>query len=249
MIEIAGIGILTAFFAGVISFLSPCVLPMVPGYLSYVSGESLEEMEKQKNMRDRLAIVLLSLYFVLGFTAVFVVFGATASALGQLLLAYRYELNIVSGIVIILFGMFLTGLLRFGWLQRDFRMHGNPEKSFNGRPLAAFVLGLAFAFGWTPCIGPVLGSILMLSASTLTVGGGITLLFVYSLGLGIPFIALALFTNRFLKQVGRLQRHTRKLQIGAGVLMIIMGIAVITGYLSDFAWWMFRTFPIFAKIG
>lgn len=249
MIEIAGISILTAFFAGVISFLSPCVLPMVPGYLSYVSGESLEEIQKRQTMRERLSVVLLSLYFVLGFTTVFIVFGATASALGQLLLSYRYELNIVSGIVIISFGLFLTGWLRFSWLQRDFRMHGNSKKSANGRPMAAFVLGLAFAFGWTPCIGPVLGSILMLSASTLTVGGGIALLSIYSLGLGLPFIALALFTNRFMKQVGRLQRHTRKLQVGAGVLMIIMGIAVITGYLSDFAWWLFRTFPVFAKIG
>ncbi len=249
MIEIAGIGLLTAFFAGVISFLSPCVLPMVPGYLSYVSGQSLEDMKKQQSMRDRLEVVLLSLYFVLGFTAVFVAFGATASVLGRLLLAYRYELNIVSGVVIILFGLFLTGLLRFNWLQRDYRMHGNPKQSVNGRPTAAFVLGLAFAFGWTPCIGPVLGSILMLSANTLTVGGGIALLSVYSLGLGLPFIALALFTNHFMKHFGHLQRHTRMIQVGAGVLMIIMGIAVITGYLSDFAWWLFRTFPVFAKIG
>jgi len=249
MIEIAGIGVLTAFFAGVISFLSPCVLPMVPGYLSYVSGQSLEDIEKRQSIRERLAVLGLSLNFVLGFTTVFVVFGATASALGQLLLAYRYELNIISGLVIILFGLFLTGLLRFSWLQRDYRMHGNPKKSANGRPLAAFVLGLAFAFGWTPCIGPILGSILMLSASTLTVGGGITLLFIYSLGLGLPFIALALFTNHFMQHFSRVQRHTRKIQVVAGALMIIMGIAVITGYLSDFAWWLFRTFPVFAKIG
>lgn len=143
----------------------------------------------------------------------------------------------------------MTGWLRLNWLQREFRIHSDANNSGSGRPIAAYILGLAFAFGWTPCIGPILGSILMVSASASATGNGIALLSIYSLGLGLPFIVAALFTSHFLHHARRLQKHTRKIQIGAGALMIIMGIAMITGYLSDFSWWLLKAFPLLGKIG
>jgi len=186
------------------------------------------------------------LCFVLGFATVFMAFGASATAIGQLLSAYRYEANIIGGIIVIIFGLFMTGLLRFNWMQREFRVHGNLS---GGRPVAAYILGLAFAFGWTPCIGPILGAILMVSATSGVVSDGVALLAIYSLGLGVPFIAAALFTNRFLHHTRLIRRHGPALQVGAGVLLIIMGIAMITGYLSDFSIWLLNTFPLLGEVG
>jgi hypothetical protein len=152
MFEIAGVGIVTAFIAGVISFLSPCVLPLVPGYISYVAGQTLDDVRSPDNLRGRLTALTLSAFFVLGFSTVFISLGASATALGEFLLTYKYEANIVGGIIVVLFGLFLTGLINLTWFQRDLRFHTDIK---GGRPLAAYVLGLAFAFGWTPCIGPV----------------------------------------------------------------------------------------------
>lgn len=238
---------MAAFFAGIVSFLSPCVLPLVPGYLSYIGGQSLDDLQGKRSAREKLSILILSVCFVLGFTTVFMAFGASATAIGQLLSTYRYEVNIVGGSIIIVFGLFLTGLLRINWLQREFRIHGN--MGGGGRPLAAYVLGLAFAFGWTPCIGPILGSILMVSATTSSMGSGLALLGIYSLGLGLPFIAAGLFTDHFLHHTRNIRKHGRVLHLVAGGLMIIMGIAMITGYLSDFSWWLLKAFPWLAKIG
>ncbi len=246
MFDISGIGVMAAFFAGIVSFLSPCVLPLVPGYLSYIGGQSLDDLKNRKSAREKLPILILSVCFVLGFTTVFMAFGASATAIGQLLSAYRYEVNIVGGSIVIVFGLFITGLLRIDWLQREFRIHGD---MVGGRPLAAYILGLAFAFGWTPCIGPILGSILMVSATTSGVGGGLALLGIYSLGLGLPFIVAAMFTDRFLHHTRNIRNHGRLLHLIAGGLMIIMGIAMITGYLSDFSWWLLEAFPWLAKIG
>ena len=246
MPEISNIDVLTAFAAGAISFLSPCVLPLVPGYVSYVAGESAVDGEADRGFLLRLNALALSLYFVLGFSTVFVLLGASATALGQLLLSYRYELNIVSGVVVIIFGLFVTGLMRWSWMTRDVRFHAALE---GGRPLSAYVLGLAFAFGWTPCIGPILGAILTVSAATATVGGGVVLLAVYSLGLGMPFLLAALFTDalaRWLRHVGRLGRW---LQVVAGGAMVLMGLAMVTGQMSAIAYWFLDTFPILAKIG
>ena len=246
MPEISNIGVLTAFVAGAISFLSPCVLPLVPGYVSYVAGESAVDGEADSGFWLRLKALALSLYFVLGFSTVFVLLGASATALGQVLLSYRYELNIVSGVVIIIFGLFVTGLVRWSRMTRDVRFHAALE---GGQPLSAYVLGLAFAFGWTPCIGPILGAILTVSAATATVGGGVVLLAVYSFGLGVPFLLAALFTDalaRRLKHVGRLGRW---LQIVAGGAMVLMGLAMATGQMSVIAYWFLDTFPILAKIG
>lgn len=232
----------TSFVAGIISFLSPCVLPLVPGYVSYVGGRSLAN----DGARARWAALPLSMLFVLGFTTVFVVLGASATALGQLLLAYRYQTNIVAGSVIVLFGLLMTGLIRWSWLQRDMRFHLDLP---GARPLSAYVLGLAFALGWTPCIGPILGVILTVGAASATVGQGAVLLSVYSLGLGVPFLLAAVLTERILYRVSRLGRVGRSLQVAAGGIMVIMGVAMITGQLTVFSFWLLQTFPIFQRIG
>ena len=197
-------------------------------------------------MHRRLPALGLSVCFVLGFSTVFVILGASASALGQLLLAYRYEANIFGGAIIIVFGLFMTGLLRLGWLERDLRFGANVT---GGRPIGAYVLGVAFGFGWTPCIGPVLGTVLTLSAAAATLTDGMSLLAVYSLGLGVPFLLAAVFTAHFTDRLRSMRRAGRVLQIAAGVVMIALGIAMITGQLTVFAYWMLRTFPALGRIG
>jgi cytochrome c-type biogenesis protein len=242
----SGIGLLTSFVAGIVSFLSPCVLPLVPGYLSYVAGERLAAIEGPAVAGTRLAAVRLSVFFVLGFSTVFVILGASATSLGQLLLAYRYEANLVGGIIVILLGLFMVGLAKLPWLQRELRLH--PEL-MGGGPGAAYVIGIAFGFGWTPCIGPILGAILTASAVSATVSEGILLLSVYSLGLGLPFIAAAAFTDHLLARLRMLRRIGRSLQLAAGAVVTAMGIAMLTGQLTRLSYWLLETFPFFARIG
>ena len=246
MAELSVLALVTSFAAGVISFLSPCVLPLVPAYVSYVAGQSLTGTEGRMGMPMRASALRLSALFVLGFSTVFVTLGASATALGQWLLAYRYEANIAAGVVVAIFGLFMTGFVRLPWLQRDLRFH--PELR-RGRPLGAYLLGLAFAFGWTPCIGPVLGAILTASAVSVTVQKGVALLAAYSLGLGLPFMGAALFTNALIARLKSLGRMGRSLQVGAGMVVIGMGFAMITGELSTFSYWLLETFPGFARIG
>ncbi|MGQ0663966.1 MAG: cytochrome c biogenesis CcdA family protein [Pseudomonadota bacterium] len=246
MLELSGIGLATAFAAGLISFLSPCVLPLVPGYLSYVTGRSLDDLRRPGEWRSHLAAVWLSLFFVFGFSTVFVALGASATAVSQWLLKYRYEANLVGGGIVILFGLLLAGVLRVPGLEREFRFAG-PIKG--GNLIGAFVLGLAFAFAWTPCIGPVLGAILTVSASSVQVANGVYLLAVYSLGLGLPFLIAAAFTGAFLDRVRSFRRWGRPLQMAAGGVMAIMGIAMITGDLSSFSYWLLKTFPALGLIG
>lgn len=248
MFEISNIGMFTALAGGAISFLSPCVLPLVPGYISYIAGGATIEPPPQhaSSLLPRLTKLGLSFCFVLGFSTVFVLLGAGATILGQVLLTYRYELNIVGGAIVIAFGLFLTGLLKLPYLQREFRL----ELSIpGGRPLSAYLLGLAFAFGWTPCIGPILGSILTLGVSSQTVSAGMTLLAIYSLGLGIPFLLAAWFTDALASRLKLAGRIGRVLQIAAGMILVSMGIAMITGYLSVFAYWLLNMFPVFGAIG
>jgi cytochrome c-type biogenesis protein len=244
--DVSGVGILAALAAGVVSFLSPCVLPLVPAYISYIAGESLTELQGQASRATRSAAIGLALLFVAGFSTVFILFGASATAAGDLLLSWRYELNIAAGIVVIAFGLLMMGALRLTPLQRDLRFHLDLP---GGRPVGAYVLGAAFAFGWTPCIGPVLGSILTVAAVNSTVGGGIVLLAVYSVGLGIPFVAAAAFTGAFLRHSRRLGRFGRRIQVAAGAVLVLMGIAMLTGYLSDLAFWLLSTFPFLQNIG
>jgi len=245
MFEVAGIGVFSVFLAGIVSFLSPCVLPLVPGYVSYVAGRSVDEMRDVRFARARVATLGLSLSFVLGFSAVFIALGASATALGQLFQSYRSEADIVAGTIIVLFGLHMTGVLKLALLNRDIRFMTN---STTGTPLGAFVLGAAFAFGWTPCIGPILGAILTLSAVTTSVSGGIALLSVYSLGLAIPFLLVAAFTGRFLNRIRKLGKIGRSLQITSGALLTVVGLAMMTGYLSSAGTWMLNTFPIFQGV-
>lgn len=246
MLEISNIGILAAFAAGAISFLSPCVLPLVPAYVSYIAGNVTPANGLHRRERGRLPALFLSLCFVLGFSTIFIALGASATALSRLLLAYRDEANLIGGIIVILFGVFMTGVVRLPWLERDVRYHGPVQA---GRPFGAYVLGLAFGFGWTPCIGPVLGTILTVSAVSATVSSGIALLTVYSIGLGLPFLFAALFTEGLASRLKNMRRSGKVLQIVAGAMMVAMGIAMITGTLSTFAFWLLDRFPILGRIG
>jgi cytochrome c-type biogenesis protein len=247
MFEIANVSLLAALLAGAVSFLSPCVLPLVPGYLSYVTGRSVDEL-RARSHRERIAILRASLAFVLGFSTVFVALGASATAVGRLLLAYKLEANLVGGVIIIVFGLFLTGLLNLRWLNFDLRWV-HRLRTGGGGWLSSYLLGLAFAFGWTPCIGPILGSILTVSASSAGTVSGIVLLSVYSLGLGLPFLLAALLVERFLEHMKTLRRWSRPLYIGSGVIMILMGIVMITGQLTAFSYWLLKTFPVLGRIG
>lgn len=244
--DVSSIGLLAALGAGFVSFLSPCVLPLVPGYLSYVAGTSLDDLQQHGSLAAKLPALGLSASFVLGFSTVFLALGASATALGQLLLQYRYEANIAGGSIVILFGLLMLGLVRLRWLHRDLRFHAALA---GGRPVAAYVLGLAFAFGWTPCIGPVLGAILTVSATSVRVAEGILLLGIYSLGLGIPFLLSAVFTGSLMRRLRSAKRLGRVLELGAGGVMVLMGLAMITGRLTDFSYWLLGTFPGLANIG
>ena len=237
----ASIGLLGAFAGGLVSFFSPCTLPLVPGYLSFIGGQG--DGGPGSARRPQL---LLSLCFVLGFSAVFVALGASATVLGSLIQQYRYEANLIGGGLIILFGVFMTGLVNLRWLQRDFRIHTHLK---GGTPLTAFLLGLAFAFGWTPCIGPVLAAILTYSAVAPDASVGVIFLSVYSLGLAVPFLLAALFMEQFKKRVKVLNRFSRHLHLVAGIILILMGIAMVTGQLTQFSIWMLKLFPGIANLG
>ncbi len=246
MSNIATIGVVAAFAAGIVSFLSPCVLPLVPGYVSYLAGHAIARGATDRLSLVRVHAVALSLCFVLGFSTVFVILGASATALSRLLISYRQELNLLGGIVVIGFGLVTLGMLHPWFLQRDFRFHAVLP---GGRPMAAYVLGMAFAFGWTPCIGPILGAILTVSAASTTVANGIMLLASYSLGLGVPFLVAAAFTDGLMARLKSIGRVGRTLQPLAGGVMILMGLAMITGQLSTLSFWLLETFPALAKIG
>jgi len=241
----AAVGFAAAFAAGMVSFLSPCVLPLVPAYVSYVAGQSSSALAHRRAARQRLSALWLSAIFALGFGTVFVALGAGASLLGSLLQQYRQEVGLVGGAIVLVFGLLMIGMSRgMPWLQREWRFHPNLP---GGRPAGAFVLGLAFGFGWTPCIGPVLGAILTLSAAQGS--GGTGLLAVYAAGLGVPFLLVALFTRELAARMRALRRVGWVLQIVAGAVLVIMGIAMMTGHLSRFAFWLLETFPALGRIG
>ncbi len=234
---------IAAFVAGTVSFLSPCVLPLVPGYVSLISGTSVDELQQdQQGRRTLLAPVLFkSLAFIAGFSVVFITLGAVATGLGQLTTSYRRELSIVAGTVIILFGLHLTGLLQIKALYADKRMH---SVTGGKNALGAFAVGFAFAFGWTPCIGPILATILALAAAKGTVMEGIWLLAIYSAGLAVPFLLTSLGIERFLSFYAKFRRHLHKVEVGSGVLLIFIGLLIgfdkftifnqYFGFLNDF---------------
>ena len=243
--EFSLFGILVAFVAGVISFLSPCVLPLVPGYVSYIAGGSLEELTENPTARKRWRAIYFSLFFILGFSLIFIGLGAGASAVGEFLLGNKNLFEYIAGAVIIVFGLYLMGLLRIPLLAREMRF---VSRAAGGHPASALLLGTAFAFGWTPCIGPVLGAILTMSANTTEIGTGVTLLAFYSLGLGLPFLAAAAFTGFFLNSMKSMRRIGRPFQIGAGAIMVAMGIAMVTGHLTSLAYWILELAPGLATL-
>lgn len=245
MPELSGIGLIAAFLAGAVSFVSPCVLPLVPGYVSYVAGHTAGTMDIEPSDRRRQAISM-GLYFVVGFSTIFMALGASATTLGQMLLSYRYELNLVGGAIVILFGLFMIGMAKIKVMQREFRFHLSVP---GGRPISAYVLGLAFGFGWTPCIGPILGAILTASAASATVPEGVTLLAIYSAGLGIPFLLAAAFTDRLTRRLRTIGQIGRRLHQVAGLVMVAMGIAMMTGQLSALSYWLLDAFPALGRIG
>lgn len=248
MLELSAVALLTAFVGGVASFLSPCVLPLVPGYLSFIAGGLLDATPSGTDARaNKWRALGLSGCFVLGFSIVFLALGASVTAIGRLLLGYRYEMNIVAGVIIALAGLLITGVVRTPmWVARYYRFE--PSMA-GGRPLPATVLGMAFGFGWTPCIGPILGGILALGATRDSVMHGTLLLGVYALGLGVPFLLAAFFMAPFTRRLATLRRAGRTLQVITGLIMIVMGIAVASGQLMRFAIWLLRTFPVLGGIG
>jgi cytochrome c-type biogenesis protein len=233
--------------AGLVSFLSPCVLPLVPPYLGYLGGTTIEEMTDGSGVDDRVwrRVVLASLCFVLGFTTVFVAMGAGASVLGQWVQEHKGQLAVAAGIVIIGFGLHFLGLLRVPLLYRQARFQARME----GASLAgAFVMGLAFAFGWTPCIGPVLATVLTLAASEASLGAGVRLLLVYSLGLGIPFVLAAAAIGPFIAFMQRFKRHLHRVEMVMGLLLVATGVLMLTGSLNWFGQWLIDNVPILSRI-
>lgn len=226
----SGIGLFTSFGAGVISFLSPCVLPLVPGYVSYVAGDALTVSGEPRP----LAALRLASCFVLGFSTVFVILGASASSIGQLLLSYREEESLIGGAIVLVFGLFMVGLAKLSWLQREFRLH---PKLSGGRPIAAYVIGVAFAFGWTPCIGPVLAAVLGLASDTHTLARGEAMLVAYSLGLGVPFVALGVAFGRLAGVLAFVRRHLRVINLVSGALLAGLGVLLVTNELHVLSNW------------
>ncbi|HUF22469.1 MAG TPA: cytochrome c biogenesis protein CcdA [Burkholderiales bacterium] len=245
--EATAFGLAVAFAAGLVSFLSPCVLPLVPGYVSYIAGQPAHALVSGTNPRGRMSAAVLSAFFVLGFSTIFIALGASATALGGWLLRYRYETNVIGGVIVALFGLLMLGLAQpLQWLQRDIRFHPH---LLGGHPVAAYVLGLAFGFGWTPCIGPVLGGILTVSATQTAGAGAIALLSSYAAGLGVPFLLSAVFMHELMARLKTLRRTGRVLHMTAGLIMVVMGVAMATGQLMVFAYWLLNTFPALGRIG
>lgn len=225
-----GFAIVTAFFAGLLSFLSPCVLPLVPGYISIISGVSLDQLKgRAQDSSLKRAVMMSSVMFILGFTISFIALGATATALGKLLLTRMPILRNIAGIIMIIFGLHVLGVFRISALYQDKRMHNLQTSS---GMLGALVLGLVFALGWSPCLGPILSGILGLASEQETVVRGMFLLFVYSTGLGIPFLMTSLGLNRFLAFYNRFKRHFRALEIVSGILILGVGVLILTNQMT-----------------
>jgi cytochrome c-type biogenesis protein len=235
-----------ALVAGLVSFLSPCVLPLVPPYLVYLTGATIEHVSHDETTRvSKRAVMLAALVFVLGFSTVFVALGASASFIGSFIRAWSAQLSIVAGIVIIVMGLHFLGLTRIGFLMREGRLTAPKPVGLWG----AYVMGLAFAFGWTPCIGPILAAILSVAAAEATVVKGAGLLAVYSAGLGIPFLLAAFMIEQFASLLKRMKRHLNTVERVMGVLMVLTGIAFLTGSISNVSIWLLETFPALQNFG
>ena len=239
------VSLLAAFGAGFLSFVSPCVLPVVPGYLSFVSGASMEEMGSRTAGR-RWAIMADILSFVLGFSFVFIILGASATALGGFLLSKLTLLGKIAGVLVVVLGLHMLGVFRIGFLYREKRIQTETKRV---GILGSFLVGMAFAFGWSPCIGPILGGILAYASTRETVGQGMVLLGAYSAGLGLPFIIAGLSIDAFFRVTSRFKRHFRAIEIASGALLIVVGILIFTNQLTVISGWMVRQFPWMNAIG
>ena len=243
----------SVFFAGLISFLSPCVLPLAPPYLTYLAGVSVEELGRVRELEDsrriRQKVFTNAVLFVLGFSLVFTSLGAGASSIGQLVRQYQDVLATVAGIVIIAMGLHFLGLFRIGLLYREARIQVDDETLRRASMGGSFLMGLAFAFGWTPCIGPVLGSVLGIASARDSAGQGAALLFVYSMGLGIPFLLAALFVEPFLEFLARFRKHLGVVEKAMGVMLVLTGIAFLTGWMQTMAFALLEWFPWMAQLG
>ena len=245
-LDVSYVGAVTA---GLLSFLSPCVLPLVPPYLCFLGGVSLDQLTGDDDATAGTVtkrVFSASLAFVLGFTTVFVALGATSSVVGQLVAEHLDLLAKIAGVIIILLGLHFVGVFRAGFLMREARFH------VESRPaglIGAYVIGLAFAFGWTPCVGPVLAAILFVAASKESVVQGASLLAVYSLGIGIPFLLAALAAGPFTRFMAKFRRHVRTIEIVMGLLLVGTGILFLTGTMSEIAYWILETFPALGKVG
>tara|TARA_Y100000590_G_scaffold386002_1_gene458485 strand:+ start:1959 stop:2672 length:714 start_codon:yes stop_codon:yes gene_type:complete len=235
------INLIIAFGAGLISFLSPCVLPLIPGYISYISGESLDDIIQKKKK-----ILLKTILFSLGFSIVFVSFGATSSFIGSILLEYSNPLRIFAGITIIIFSLQLMGILNLNFLNREKRVH---TKNYSNNFFFPILVGAAFGFGWTPCIGPVLGSILALAATESSVGKGILLLSFYSLGLAIPFVLSGYGVSKLLEFSKNFKKNIHRIYIFGGIILFITGVLILTNKLQTIGYFLLEALPFLGNIG
>lgn len=242
MIEVSFAG---ALLAGILSFLSPCVLPLVPAYLSYISGVSVDALRTEEaHVRHR--ALLQSLWFIAGFSLIFIALGASATLLGQWLLGHLQALGKIAGVVIFIFGLHYTGIIRIPFLMMD--AHLNTEGIKATRGLGALLLGSAFAFGWTPCVGPILGAILAMAGAQHNVLHGTALLGTYSLGLGIPFLLAAAATNHFIRWMQDFRRHLHAVEFVSGILLMAVGTLIFLGSFSTLSGWLVRYAPFLANI-
>lgn len=238
------ITILTAFFFGLLSFISPCVLPIIPGYISFISGHTLDDLKGDNSSAAR-AVMLNSLVFIAGFTLIFVLMGAAATTIGQVLNDNLNLISKIAGFIIIIFGFHMIGIFKIGFLNYEKRFHLQEKKL---GILGSFAVGAAFAFGWTPCIGPVLAGILAIASQQETVMQGIMLLFVYSLGLGIPFFLTAVSINKFFTLFNRIKKHFHTIEVIGGVMLVAVGILMMTNYLTIIASYLSKWFPFLNEL-
>ncbi len=238
------ISMLIALSAGVLSFLSPCVLPIIPPYLAYMGGISMNDLTQTRASRK--PAIIASVFFVLGLSTVFILLGFTASAFGRFFLQNQVLFGQIAGAVIIIFGLHFVGIFRIPLLMREARLDAGDR---GGSSLGAYILGLAFAFGWTPCIGPILGAILSMSAQEDSIGRGTFLMATYAVGLGVPFILSAVFINRAMGLMNRLKRHMGLIEKTMGVLLIAVGLMMATGAFSRFSYWLLENVPVLGSVG
>jgi cytochrome c-type biogenesis protein len=237
------VSLIAAFAAGFLSFISPCVLPLIPGYISFVSGVSVEEMRGDAApATSRLQVFTTSLAFVIGFSLVFIALGASATAIGKFIFAQLPILSKIAGAVLIVFGLHTMGVFRLAFLDTEKRMHAQRKPA---GPLGAMLVGVAFAFGWTPCIGPILGGILAIAGSRNSVGEGITLLAVYSAGLGIPFLLTSLAINQFFGAAKKIRRYYHAIELASGALLVAIGVLIMTGQLTLIVRFLQPYLPVF----